>query len=337
MEIMGRVGVTDRGPPRAATERLHRTSDVPQADKLENIRQLAAAVADGIDHPSALLELLDVDRRHFLYYRQAAQILGIVAFGEDRALRITDLGRRLVAAPEASADERQIFAEAIAGARALRPFASFFSGDEVDPSTIAGRLRALTGLSRTTAERRAHTLLRWRAFVRGPDTGESRLDLPDLSARLDRLIARHNALAKQRTLEWLTTVAPARFEVIVGDLARALGYADVRVCGGPRDGGIDVIAHKVDAWGHRARVILQAKRYTRPVGRAVVDEVVGVIHRERVGEAVIVATSEFSKQAELAARVEPRLRLVGGVQLVDLLARVGVVVRYADRGELVPA
>lgn len=335
---MGRVGVPGRGQQqRALAQRLHRTIDVPQADKLENIRQLAAAVADGIDHPSALLELLDVDQRHFLYYRQAALILGIVALGDDRALRVTDLGRRLVAAPEASADERQIFAEAIAGARALRPFASFFAGDEVDAPTIAARLRALTGLSKTTAERRAQTLLRWRAFVRGPAALDSVLDLPDLSARLDRLIARHNALAKQRTLEWLTTVAPARFEAIVGDLARALGYVDVTLRGGPRDGGIDVLAHKIDAWGHRARVALQAKRYSRPVGRAVVDEMVGVIARERVGEAVIVATSEFTKQAVDAARGEPRLRLVGGVQLVDLLARVGVVVRYAGRGELVPA
>ena len=61
-------------------DRLHRTLDVPQADRLGNVRQLVAAIRHGIDHAATLLELLDVDHRHFLYYRQAAVILGVVEF-----------------------------------------------------------------------------------------------------------------------------------------------------------------------------------------------------------------------------------------------------------------
>ena len=38
-------------------DRLHRTLDVPQADRLGNVRQLAAAIRDGIDHAATLLEL----------------------------------------------------------------------------------------------------------------------------------------------------------------------------------------------------------------------------------------------------------------------------------------
>ncbi|MEZ4385857.1 MAG: restriction endonuclease [Nannocystaceae bacterium] len=311
------------------------SAEIPQADKLENIRQLAAAVGDGIHHPAALLELLDVDQRHFAYYRQAAAILGILRIRSDRSLALTNLGRRLISAPEGSAAERRVFSRAIAEAEALRPLSACFRDGDIDAGALAKRVRKLTGLAPSTAARRAQTLIKWREYVLGPDLAPSRPDLPELSARLERLIARHNALAKQRTLEWLLQVHPSRFEAILGDLARAIGYREVVVRGGPRDGGIDVQAVRVDRWGHRARVAIQAKRYQRPVGRRIVDEMIGVVARERLGEAIVVTTSEFSKQAEAAARGEPRVRLVNGAQLVDLLAEHGVVVRYAQRGELV--
>lgn len=312
------------------------SAEIPQADKLANIRQLAAAVGDGIHHPAALLELLDVDQRHFAYYRQAAVILGILRVRDDRSLALTDRGRRLTAAPEASSAERQVFRRAIAEAEALRPFRACFDAPNVDARKLARQVQRLTGLASSTAARRAQTLVKWREYIHSPDLAPSRPDLPELSARLERLIARHNALAKQRTLEWLLHVDPSRFEAILGELARAIGYREVIVRGGPNDGGIDVQAIRVDRWGHRAKVAIQAKRYQRPVGRRIIDEMIGVLSRERLGEAIIVTTSEFSKRAESAARGEPRVRLVNGVQLVDLLAEHGVVVRYAARGELIP-
>jgi hypothetical protein len=38
----------------SSPERLHRTADVPQANKLENVRQLAAAARDGVRDAAAL-------------------------------------------------------------------------------------------------------------------------------------------------------------------------------------------------------------------------------------------------------------------------------------------
>ena len=60
--------------------------------------------------------------------------------------------------------------------------------------------------------------------------------------------------------------------------------------------------------------------------RGIVDETLTEASVKLIGRAI---------GSEAAARGEPRVRLVNGVQLVDLLAEHGVVVRYAARGELV--
>ncbi|HEY8380194.1 MAG TPA: restriction endonuclease, partial [Nannocystis sp.] len=316
-------------------DRLHRTLDVPQADRLSNVRQLVAAVRDGIEHPGTLLELLDVDRRHFLYYRQAAVILGVVEFNARGALQVTSLGRRLLATAEGSREERQVFAEAIGMARALRPFASFFSGEALDLETLTRRLEVLTGLSHSTAERRAQTLIKWRRYIQGPDgTPPGGLDLGDPAPQIEALVARHNALVKQQTLHWLLGVAPGRFEAIVARLLEAMGYVDVKQCGGALDGGVDVIAARVDEWGHKTLLAVQAKRYSRPVGRRYVDELLGAFRRRAFAEALLVTTSEFSQQAVDAAKDQPNLRLVDGPKLVDMLAAHGVLLELGKYGEL---
>ncbi|MBA3549492.1 MAG: restriction endonuclease [Nannocystis sp.] len=315
--------------------RLHRTSDVPQADRLGNVRQLVAAIRDGIEHAGTLLELLDVDHRHFRYYRQAAVILGVVEFTARGELSVTSLGRRLLASVEGSREERQVFGEAIGMARGLRPFGSFFAGEALDLRTVTHRLEVLTGLSHTTAQRRAHTLIKWRRYVQGPDAEkDGSLDLSDPAPQIEALVARHNALAKQQTLQWLMGVEPSRFEAIVADLLRAMGYVDVVQRGGPLDGGVDVVARRVDAWGHRAEIAVQAKRYSAPVGRRFVDELLGAFRRQHFAEALLVTTSDFSVHAVQAAHGEPNLKLVDGPKFVDMLAAHGVLLQVGKFGEL---
>ena len=315
--------------------RLHRTLDVPQADRLGNVRQLVAAIRDGIEHPATLLELLQVDHRHFSYYRQAARILGVVEFNVRGELCVTSLGQRLLATGEGSQDERELFAEAIGLARALRPFASFFAGEALELATLTRRLVVLTGLSHTTAERRAQTLIKWRRYVQKPGTEKGGgLDLSDPAPQIEALVARHNALVKQQTLQWLMQVEPSKFEAIVAELLRAMGYVDVVERGGPFDGGVDVVACRVDAWGHRAEIAVQAKRYSAPVGRRFVDELLGAFRRQRYAEALLVTTSEFSAQAVQAASGEPNLKLVDGPKFVDMLAAHGVLLQVGRFGEL---
>ncbi len=319
---------------RTAPDRLHRTGDVPQADRLENVRQLAMALRDGIHNAPALLELLAVDERHFNYYRRAAEILDLLQPAEDGAMSLTERGRELVATAEGSVEERRVFAAAIRSARALRPFTSFFDGEELPLSTVAERLATLTGLSRSTAERRARTLLQWRRYVDAATAPTTELQLPNAAEGLRRTVARHNALAKQQVLEWLLTVTPARFENIVADLVRAMGYEDVEVRGGAGDGGVDVSAMRIDEWGHRAAVALQMKRYRKPLGRRFVDELSGSVARQRFTSGILVTTSDFTSNARAAADASPALKLVNGPQFVDLLAKHSVMVAIDGFGAL---
>ncbi len=341
---MGRVQQVRTKSRRRLAKRCQ-TVDIPQADRLAHLRRLALAIRDGVSHPATLQEYLDVDARHFNYYRQGAELLALVELRE-RRLSLTSLGDRLLATGEGSLDERAVFRDAIARARPLAPFAPFFAGERMTVTQLAGRIRSLSGLARSTANRRAQTLDRWRRYLIGPELpGPGELAIPELGEQLERIVAHHNAVAKQRTLDWLTSASPARFESICAELLEAMGYLDVRVVGRSGDGGVDVLASHQDRWGHRTRVAAQAKRWSRSIGRRVVDEMIGVLvrgaqrphdrHGGRLGQAILLTTSDFSKAAREAAADEPRLRLVDGAQLVELMAEHGVIVGFGRHGELV--
>jgi hypothetical protein len=330
-------GPRDSHDSSVEAERLHRTVDVPQADRLENVRQLIAAAKEGIQHSATLRELLGVDERHFAYYRRAATILGLLVDEEDGTLVLTERARVLLGTKERSNEERRLFHEAIIGARGLKPFQSFFEGDEISFEEISHRLGQLTGLSKTTADRRAQTLMRWREYVRASESGGTSPELPNLTQQLASLIATHNAIAKQRYLEWLSRMAPAAFENLVGQLVEALNHRQVEVTGRSGDGGVDVRAVRVDQWGHPAPIAVQVKRHKNPIGRRTVDELLGTIGREKYAAGILVTVSDFTKDARKAAASSPHVQLVDGAQLVNLLAANGVGIAYGHYGELVLA
>ena len=292
------------------------------------------AVRDGVRHAATLQEALDVDARHFHYYRRSAELLALIERREDK-LELTHLGDRLLASAEGSLDERAVFRQAIALAEPLTPFAAFFAGESMPVEQLAARIRTLTDMADSTALRRAQTLARWRSYLIGPEQPQPGvLVIPALGEQLGRIVAHHNAVAKQRTLDWLLRTEPARFESLCAELLAAMGHEQVRVVGGSGDGGVDVRAVLRDRWGHHTSVVAQAKRWSRSLGRRVVDEMIGVLSRGRFGQAILITTSDFSKAARAAADSEPRLRLVDGAQLVELMAAHDIVVGFGRHGEL---
>jgi len=252
--------------------------------------------------------LLELDDRHFAYYRQAAVILGIVQIAADGTLSLSEHGKSLLATPERSQSERLCFRDAIRAARALKPFHSLFEGDDVSFEQVAERLQMLTGLARSTAERRARTLLQWRKYILGEAPQLGGPQLPELTSQLESLIARHNALTKQGFLEWMMKMEPSSFEKLVGKLVEVMNHTDVVAQGRSGDGGVDVRAVKVDQWGHATRVAIQVKRYSNPVGRKFVDELIGVMTRERLASGILVTSSEYWTHPLVAALATQKAR-----------------------------
>jgi restriction system protein len=63
-----------------------------------------------------------------------------------------------------------------------------------------------------------------------------------------------------------------------------------------QDQGVDIIATK-----GRIRIVLQCKKYSKPVGNHAVQQIVAAIAHEDADRGVVVATSEFTRAAKILA------------------------------------
>ena len=103
------------------------------------------------------------------------------------------------------------------------------------------------------------------------------------------------------------------FEKFMADLFRQKGYA---VKGTPASGdqGIDLILPDYDG----KRVAVQLKRWSGPVGNAVVGATFGGMAHYRADEGWIITTSTFTRSARELAR-STRVRLIDGKELAEWL------------------
>jgi restriction system protein len=117
------------------------------------------------------------------------------------------------------------------------------------------------------------------------------------------------------------------FEDLVLRVLRAIGY------GGPRgaserlgqsgDEGIDGVIRE-DALGLDL-IYVQAKKWANNVQRPDIQRFYGALHGQRATKGVFITTSDFSSQArEYAEDVSPRVILVDGQQLAELMIEHGV-------------
>ena len=86
-----------------------------------------------------------------------------------------------------------------------------------------------------------------------------------------------------------------QFEFEIANLFRLKGYTSFATRA-TSDDGIDVFASN-----DNERVIIQCKRWTRPVGRDKIDELAGVMNRYGVDRAILATTSTFSEDGKRAA------------------------------------
>jgi hypothetical protein len=129
----------------------------------------------------------------------------------------------------------------------------------------------------------------------------------------------------RRKPEDLYFLQPRRFEELIADVFKTLGYA-ARLTKTSRDGGVDIMLLEANS---EQQVLVQCKRYApdRKVGVAAVRELLGVQIKTGVPHAIIVTTSSFTGCASSFASAPNKFVDGLKMELVDcarLLEAMGV-------------
>lgn len=140
---------------------------LPQASDLGKLRALLECVGEGMRHAQAIGVRMGAKAkgaaRHASYYRQAAEILGLLESGR---WRLTALGKRVIAAQ--GIEELGLLRSAIAGADDLGPLRDAILGNAAPDveGLVEQMARLLPGLSLATVKQRVRATLRWRETLR---------------------------------------------------------------------------------------------------------------------------------------------------------------------------
>ncbi|ROM29184.1 restriction endonuclease [Pseudomonas protegens] len=96
---------------------------------------------------------------------------------------------------------------------------------------------------------------------------------------------------------------------------------EVKVTQASRDGGVDAIAFDPDPI-RGGKIVIQAKRYTNPVGVSAVRDLYGTVMNEGANKGILVTTSSFGPDSYAFANGKP-LVLLSGANLLHMLEKHG--------------
>lgn len=107
--------------------------------------------------------------------------------------------------------------------------------------------------------------------------------------------------------EWWATLTGKDFEIEVEKLLRSRGY-QVEHCGGPSDGGVDLMIFDKDEYGMNP-ILVQCKAHGKPIGPGPIRELLGTITDSQSKLAWIISVNGFSKSARSFASGKPIMLL----------------------------
>lgn len=132
--------------------------------------------------------------------------------------------------------------------------------------------------------------------------------------------------------------SPEFFEQLVVKLLVKMGYGGSindagQAIGRSGDEGIDGII-KEDKLGLDV-IYIQAKRWQGSIGRPEIQKFVGALHGQRAKKGVFITTGSFTKDAEqYVAAIDPKVVLIAGSRLVELMIDYNMGVSIADTYEI---
>lgn len=139
---------------------------IPQADRLEKVRELVAYWAGPAEGVAAARRALALAKRDYGYYAQAARVLGFLESADRTSAGVTPLGHMLLQSEPGSPVEREVLLRAIASAPVLAPICAFLHGDEsLAREELKARIGKLEGVSGETVGRRAGAMRAWRTYL----------------------------------------------------------------------------------------------------------------------------------------------------------------------------
>lgn len=133
-------------------------------------------------------------------------------------------------------------------------------------------------------------------------------------------------LTNRRRLDSQTGLASIKnnswreFELLVSEAYRRKGYMAEVIGSESGDGGVDI-----RLTGHGETVLVQCKQWNAyKVGVTTVRELLGVVVSEQADRGIVVTSGRFTQEAQTFARENPRVELVNGEQLAQLIRGVQV-------------
>ena len=133
---------------------------------------------------------------------------------------------------------------------------------------------------------------------------------------------------KKILLSKMMEQTPTFFEHLVVDLLVKMGYGGsnsdaARVTQLTNDEGIDGIIYE-DKLG-LDKIYLQAKRWTNPVGRPVIQQFAGALVGQNASKGVFITTSSYSKEARnYVAGLHQKIVLIDGSELAKYMIEYNV-------------
>jgi restriction system protein len=114
------------------------------------------------------------------------------------------------------------------------------------------------------------------------------------------------------------------FENLIRELFQrefSINGGEVKITRASRDEGVDAVAFDPDPI-RGGKIVIQAKRYTNPVGVSAVRDLYGTVVNEGEMKGILVTTTDYGPDAYKFAQDKP-LTLLNGSNLLHLLAKYG--------------
>ncbi|NOJ27310.1 MAG: hypothetical protein DA330_04780 [Nitrososphaera sp.] len=140
--------------------------DIPQADDVNKIIQFPFRVFEGYDTSEKMIDAFGFVQRQSSYYRQAAELVGLVKLDKNR-YKLTDVGEKYLKLPEK--DKSNFVCKLLLEFPIMHEIFLQISIDSkkvVDKNEIIDLLRERSSITGSTLGRRAQTIVSWFRWIR---------------------------------------------------------------------------------------------------------------------------------------------------------------------------